>query len=61
MERGGQVTGNMKVAIFFQVWHPYMQIHTITDEVINIKDVDLSLVRAGKQNIMHKGHLQHEI
>lgn len=45
-ERDGQVTNTIKATIFSQVWHPYMPIHTITNKVIYIKVVDISLTRS---------------
>lgn len=40
---GGHVTGTIKAAIFRHV-HSYMIIHTITDIVLCMKVIDLSLV-----------------
>lgn len=41
-ERVGQVTVTIKAITFHQVWHSYKYVKAITDEVINIKVIDIS-------------------
>lgn len=48
-EKGSLVIGTMKTTIVCQVCHSYIHIQAITNEAINKKVVDISLVSATKQ------------
>lgn len=49
-DRGAQVSGTMNAAIFCHVYHRYMHINIIIGELINLKSVYLTRIRATKQD-----------
>lgn len=48
-KKGAQVIVTLKIVTFHYVWYPYMHIHTITNDVVNVKVVNLTLMNIKDQ------------